>query len=230
MDDSIWASIIRAKYTPQGDIFSGSDRGGSQFWTSLHKIKHLFKLGAKYSVCNGQKTRFWTDWWQGEAPLYLRFPQLFSICDNPTLSVASVVVEGCHFRRTLDPMGAILWQELNDIIISTALSDGHDSVSWHLDPSGKFSVSSLYSKLSQGAMVPHFRDLWKAKVPLKIKVFSWQLSRDRLPSGGQLISRQGPSDGLCELCGEAEDASHMFFKCSIARFAWSVLRQVLGRT
>ena len=52
---------------------------------------------------------------------------------------------------------------------------------------------------------------------------------DRLPSGSQLATRKGPSDGKCALCGAEEDASHMFFQCSIARFVWSVLRQALGR-
>ena len=46
-DNAIWEIIVCNKYTTQGDIFASSERGGSQFWKSLHKIKSLFKLGAK---------------------------------------------------------------------------------------------------------------------------------------------------------------------------------------
>ncbi|XP_071678265.1 uncharacterized protein [Lolium perenne] len=70
--------------------------------------------------------------------------------------------------------------------------------------------------------------MWEATVPLKIKIFSWQLALDKLPSGLQILTRNGPSNGQCPLCGAPEDASHIFFSCSLAIFAWSVTRQLLG--
>jgi hypothetical protein len=76
--------------------------------------------------------------------------------------------------------------------------------------------------------VAHATDLWKAAVPLKIKIFAWQLALDRLPSNLHIATRHGPSDGTCALCGEPEDAAHIFFSCSLANFAWSVLRQLPG--
>ena len=88
----------------------------------------------------------------------------------------------------------------------------------------------MYAFLSQGATPPpppNLRDMWEAKLPLKIKVFSWQLALDRLPSA--IASRFGPSDGKCALCGEMESADHIFFECSLAKFAWSAMRQALGR-
>jgi hypothetical protein len=86
----------------------------------------------------------------------------------------------------------------------------------------------MYEKLSHGATVAHATDVWKAAVPLKIKIFAWQLALDKLPSNRQIATRQGPSDGSCALCGAPEDAAHIFFTCSLALFAWSVLRQLLG--
>ena len=32
---------------------------GSQFWKILHKIKHLFKAGARHTFCNGRRTLLW---------------------------------------------------------------------------------------------------------------------------------------------------------------------------
>ena len=37
-----------------------------------------------------------------------------------------------------------------------------------------------------------------------------------------------PSSGHCALCGDIEDASHIFFSCVLAKFGWSVVRQLLG--
>jgi hypothetical protein len=88
-------------------------------------------------------------------------------------------------------------------------------------------VQSLYAKLSQGASVAYHKDVWTAKVPLKIKIFAWQLILDRLPSSQQIATRHGPASGNCALCGQVEDAGHIFFSCSLARFAWSAIRQIL---
>jgi hypothetical protein len=48
-------------------------------------------------------------------------------------------------------------------------SEGRDKVSWHLELSGPYSIRSMYNKLSQGTTVTYFKDIWEAKVPLKMK-------------------------------------------------------------
>jgi hypothetical protein len=68
----------------------------------------------------------------------------------------------------------------------------------------------MYEKLSQGA------------------TFAWQLTLDKLPSNLQIATRHGPSDDTCALCGAPEDATHIFFSWSLAKFVGSVLRQLLG--
>ena len=54
------------------------------------------------------------------------------------------------------------------------------------------------------------------------------MARNRLPSSEQIHIRHGPSNGLCVICGEVEDADHIFFNCVLAKFSWSVFREVLG--
>ena len=71
---------------------------------------------------------------------------------------------------------------------------------------------------------------WATKLSLKIRFFSCQSILNRLPSGLQIATRHGPSNGACALCGAEEDAAHIFFTYSAAMFVWSVIRQVLGRT
>ena len=57
--DDTWFKVLQAKYMRNGSFFSSSSRGTSQFWQSLHKVKHLFKWGAIYQVQDGAKTFFW---------------------------------------------------------------------------------------------------------------------------------------------------------------------------
>jgi hypothetical protein len=33
----------------------------------------------------------------------------------------------------------------------------------------------MFAKISEGAMVAHFKDVWAAKLPLKVKIFTWQI-------------------------------------------------------
>jgi hypothetical protein len=127
----------------------------------------------------------------------------------------------------LDQGLATALEELQLLIDSTVLSEGQDKVSWRLENNGMFSVKSLYARLSQGATVAHFKDIWAAKVPLKIRIFAWQLVLDRLPSSANILARHGPGNGNCALCGEREMADHIFFSCPFAMFAWSVLRLIL---
>ena len=70
--------------------------------------------------------------------------------------------------------------------------------------------------------------MWAAKLPLKIKIFSWHLAIDRLPSSLNIANRYEPANNRCALCGQPKDASHIHFLCSIAKFAWSAIRQLLG--
>jgi hypothetical protein len=120
------------------------------------------------------------------------------------------------------------WNLLTSQLQSFSASEVQDKVVWHLSPSGLYSVQSMYLKLSQGASVAYHKDVWEAKVPLKIKIFAWLLILDMLPSSLLVAGRNGPASGACALCGALEDSSHILFSCSMARFAWSALRSVLG--
>jgi hypothetical protein len=196
----------------------------------LHKIKHFFKLGAKHQIGDGARIQFWFDVWAGPRPLRDCFPNLFSISDNLIISVALACNAelGIRFRRTFSQPASEEWRLLQTIIDNSNLGQGHDKIVWGLDPSGVYTVNSMYNKLSQGASIFHFKDLWAARLPVKIKIFSWQLALGRLPSSELIASRHGTASGRCAMCNRTENVNHIFFACSPARFMWSVVRQLLG--
>jgi hypothetical protein len=229
--DGLWAELIRAKYLGENDLFSPLvPTKGSQFWNSIQKVKWYFKLGAKHSVRNGKRTFFWLDWWLGTSPLRDRYPVLFSCCTSPFITVLGAR-DGpgwrLQFRRPFSLAETVEWDNLTRELDFTQASAEDDLVSWRLEASGDFTAKSLYCRLSQGAAVTHFREVWRTRVPPRIRVFLWQLLWGKLPCSLQVAKRKGPSNGLCALCGEPEDCDHIFFKCALARFLWAGVRELL---
>ena len=146
------------------------------------------------------------------------------------LLVASAVLNGVwniSFRRTFGPAEATAWTKLRGSLPET-LPGGQDLVSWHLAPFGTFSVKTAYRSLFSGPVRAWASPLWKAPLPLKIKIFVWQLLRDRLHSGVEVRKRRGPGDGLCPLCGIPETGTHILFTCPAARFLWNFVHEALG--
>ena len=203
---------------------------GSQFWRSIQTIKHEIRLGMTFSVGDGRGTMFWLDSWLGGRPLLHEFPDLFAICSDPSLLVADAFRLGwwdIGFRRSFGPDEANRWGNLLALLPSD-LSDAPDSVTWALSAAGNFSVGSVYRVLFRGPVLAWTSHLWKAPMPLKIKIFTWQLLRDRLPSGVEVAKRLGPSDGACPLCAVPESRTHILFSCPAARFLWNVVAEALG--
>lgn len=101
-------------------------------------------------------------------------------------------------------------------------------MSWGPTTSGVFESSLIYYSLVGRHNPSWVPGLWATRVPLKIRIFLWQLARGLLPSGNKVMKRNGTGDGLCPLCGVGEDGSHIFFSCVAAQFLWSYLHEALG--
>jgi hypothetical protein len=135
------------------------------------KSRIFFKLGARFSLGNEEKIQFWTDWWLGDGPLAQRFARLFQISAEPDASVNQLWRNGSwniHFRRSFGQAERENWAALLVELAASQPSEVPDSVSWALEPSGRFSTKSLYLKLVQGAAVAHAKDVWKIACPLKV--------------------------------------------------------------
>ncbi|XP_073360357.1 uncharacterized protein [Aegilops tauschii subsp. strangulata] len=170
-DGGLWLQLIESKYLQGQPLLACSHSAGSHFWKSVQAIKDEIRLGLRFSL-------------DGE-PLRMRFPRLFTSCDDPTvLASAAALDEGWNieFRRSFGPAEVQEWADLREVV-SLPLSQDPDTVSWSLSPSGEFSVNSAYQALCRLPVLQWLSPLWKAPMPLKIKIFVWQLLRDRLPSG-----------------------------------------------
>ncbi|KAL5780601.1 hypothetical protein ACOSQ2_011338 [Xanthoceras sorbifolium] len=114
--------------------------------------------------------------------------------------------------------------------ISLSKSPCCDSICWHYDKRGNFSVKSAYKvallhqngehpSSSSGALFT-WKMIWNLHLPNKIKVFCWRACKRILPTNASLF-RKISSSGLCSFCGILPKiADHVLWKChrSLWRF------------
>ncbi|GKE35250.1 RNA-directed DNA polymerase, eukaryota, partial [Tanacetum coccineum] len=125
------------------------------------------------------------------------------------------------FRRS--PRSGIEEEQLLLLISNTSsviLPNISDRWSWLLDPSGDFSVKSTREFIDDFMLsktdVP---TRWVKSIPIKINIFAWRVSLDKLPTRLNLSLRglDIPSI-ICPLCSIAvESTSHLLFSCQLAR-------------
>jgi hypothetical protein len=132
-----------------------------------------------------------------------------------------------HFQRQFGLTEAVEWENLCRELHDLPTSFDEDLIGWKLEASSQYSTNSMYRSLAGGMTVTHFKDVWKTRVPPKIKVFLWQLIGGKLPCSEQVAKRQGPLNGCCTLCREVEDCNHIFFACHMAQFMWAGIREIL---
>lgn len=224
----LWFDILKFKYFPTTRPMFASASHGSQFWRDLVKVFDEVRAQVKFVVNGGKSVRFWLDWWFGDSPLCSIFPVLFSFCSKPEISISELVLNNWDFgfHRSLSPAELDDWHRL--VAVFPTLSETPDSVIWHHTASGRFTVKSLYFRLVSGTSSPRFNDVWRARIPLKIKKFLWQAIRGRLPIADQIRKRNGPASKFCSLCSRREDSDHILFNCDFADLLWSCTRSWLG--
>jgi hypothetical protein len=85
-------------------------------------------------------------------------------------------------------------------------------------------VQSLYVVINDRGIKQVFSPvMWKILVPLRIHVFLWLLTNDKILTRDNLSKRKKLNDLTCLFCSEHENVNHLFFGCCVSRFAWGNL-------
>jgi len=231
--DELCYKPLDAKYMKGKGFMGSSYQGTSQFWKGLHKVKHLYKWGAEYNVHKGETVRFWHDTWIGGIPLKLQYRLIFEICQNPEATVKSLWKESgwdIPLRRSLHGATLDEWNDLQGVLQDVGL-DGleDDEVNWVLEKSRNFSTKSLYTCLTHGGVKDKLTDMiWKCRIPLKVKVFLWQVFHRKLQTALSLTKRGWQGSPLCCICPDIETVNHLFFGCAFAQYIWSCIRDAFN--
>ncbi|GJU58913.1 RNA-directed DNA polymerase, eukaryota [Tanacetum coccineum] len=206
---SLWTRFIKVMYGDRGSL----DNPG------INLLKRM-----KKKVGNGVYTRFWEDPWLTDSPLMHTYPWLYSL---ECAKHATVVVKSNDnslfdsFRRP--PRGGIEEDQLLslvDNVVPVILSNSNDRWVWSLDSSGEFSVKTARSYIDEFFLpTVGAPTRWVKVVPIKINIFAWKVSLDKLPSRLNLSLRGiDISSIICPICSSAgESCSHVLFSCNLAR-------------
>jgi hypothetical protein len=227
-ENNLALEVLRRKYLGDNSFCQSRQRGSSQFWQGLLKVKDWYEQGTKWKVGNGNEIKFWHDVWLGDCSLKIRYPRLFHISRQQEWSVFDLreVNWNLDLRRRLGIEEIAEWNDLQESLELVDFLEGvNDEVLWALESSGKFTTKSMYRFMKNSREVDiRMTDFWKMKLPLKIKIFLWMLWHDRVQTGEQLKVRKGKGSERCKYCGKFKTRSHLFFNCNISQIIWVWVR------
>ena len=127
------------------------------------------------------------------------------------------------FRRRLTPILLQQWNVNKNAAFAVPLSSVGDEISWSLNHNGKFSTASVYHHLERSITGPDNKIIWKAKLPLKIKVFLWQLFQDAILVRENTMKRKWLGCPVSSFCNNIETVGHLFFTCASVKVVWGIL-------
>jgi hypothetical protein len=91
-----------------------------------------------------------------------------------------------------------------------------------------FFVKSTYSHLCGGAPGHKNRRIWKAKIPLKIKIWMWLICKNAFLTKDNLAKIKWQGDKHCSFCSQEESIEHLMFDCSSAKYVLASPLMFLG--
>jgi hypothetical protein len=167
---------------------------------------------------------FWLDHWMGDGPICMRFPMLYELAVNQKCSVYEVAEADrvIRFKIRFPPIIRDQWYSLASLLNEVNLSDNKDSVRWKWTSNKQFSMKLVYLHLTSNENGMAYSEIWKAKIPPKIKIFMWMVAQRAMLTKDNMIDRNWQGDPGCYFCGEIETVDHLLFQCPIS-IVWGVL-------
>ena len=243
----LWEKVITDKYELQPGMFPHSLRPYSHFspiwkqiWLTIYE--RPFCDGIKFLLGNGDRIIFWDDIWIFEEPLKLRFPRLFGISMDQSLSVKDMGFwDGYNWEwclRWSRPLRSWELDQANSLLcLLNSLNyspDCKDRVIWLHDHKGLYSVKSASLALSSNLTPPipfSAKGIWRNLAPPKVEIFLWMTLMYRLNTKASLLQKGiiNPSVANCSFCNlELETVDHLFVLCPLVQAVWYSLMKWWG--
>ena len=229
----IW-QMLKAKYFPK-DNFLNARKGTrpSWLWSSILERRSVLQDNILASIGNGLGTKIWRDPWISEIP----GKKLFSPCPMECLNDVRVAM-----IRTMDGWDLSLIEnwisnyEKEAIMASLKRPiNTNDKWVWCVGKWNQYSVKEGY-KVTQQVVIRErgespssssnsleglWKQIWKLKVPHKIRSFMWRILSNALPTMTNLFRRGCSNTNRCLICtGQTENMSHLFCFCPWAHKCW----------
>jgi hypothetical protein len=105
------------------------------------------------------------------------------------------------------------WNQVPVKFEQLSLSNASDDVLWRFTKNAKFSTKFLYECLERDLSGGDNKLIWKAKLPLKIQIFMWQVFRDAIPTRHNLKKRKWMGNPVCSSYNQVETMEHQLLLC-----------------
>ncbi|GKA81339.1 ribonuclease H [Tanacetum coccineum] len=217
------AKLLKARYFPRSTYFDANvGYCLSYIWCSLISVKEIVRKGCKWNIGDGRHVNVWEDYWLedhrclGPKPFSCEVTYVRGLLNN----------DGDDWDREL--LMSLFPRSISNKITTFFIRRSRpDTLYWHNGPRGQFSCKSAYYialETSEDIMknLPKetntlLRAIWKAKVPIKVKLFLWRVWKNYAPNIDNLQARGlNLASVSCTHCRHiGEDVIHVFFKCPV---------------
>lgn len=106
-------------------------------------------------------------------------------------------------------------------------SNSKDHRVWHFAKHGMYMIKLGYriaedsSNIEEDIIEGNWSELWRLKIPPKVKNFLWRAGRNGLPTRTNLLGKCINVPSLCPLCDVGiENSWHLFVSCQYAQSCW----------
>ena len=228
---SLAARILRGKYFASGSFLTAQLGGNPSFsWRSILWGRELLKLGMRWKIGNGERVSVFNDPWLPRPYSFLPITRSSSVQTELKVKDLINATDNCW---NMEAVEAHLWPiDHNEVLkVPIGLFRGEDSLLWHFDKKGEYSVRSGYKAAiesrnqvggsSNEEAVKWWKYLWGLRIPPKVKIFIWRCFHEILPTAFNLERRHVSVSPRCYRCGEdGETIFHALISCRLAIEVW----------
>ncbi|KAG8481388.1 hypothetical protein CXB51_026145 [Gossypium anomalum] len=212
--DSLCFKVPSSKYFPEGNIFKAKKEDKASFtWSSIAAGAKVLKDGFG---------------WQGMEGLNWETIRRDSLNQN-VMCVKDLWLED---RRSwnVKKVKSVYGHDWGDKICNIPIGDEgqDDKVIWFHNPRGCFTSKFAYSwlLLKEIGYGPHrffWKAIWKLDTLPKVRVFTWRVGHEILPTNEKIASIRHGFDKGCPRCGaETETLLHSLKDCPTSRAVLSL--------
>uniref|UniRef100_A0A803Q7D4 Reverse transcriptase zinc-binding domain-containing protein n=1 Tax=Cannabis sativa TaxID=3483 RepID=A0A803Q7D4_CANSA len=222
---SLLARVLKARYFKNGEFLTAS-KGTlpSLTWQSICDGRDLLVKGLRWKIGFGNLVKCVSDPWLPGNTTFLPY----TYCGDLEFTVEHYISSDRQWDFSL------LQQHFGQIdidrILSLSLSpyQREDKLIWHHSENGSYTVKSGYhlaenlEKMNDSSTSNTIRSwwnrLWALNLPKKVKIFSWRVINDALPTAVNLMHRKISPSTACSLCNcPRESSGHALFLCTRAK-------------
>ncbi|KAL9453332.1 hypothetical protein AB3S75_009020 [Citrus x aurantiifolia] len=184
--------------------------------------------GARWSVCNGGRVRFWFDCWVTKHEPLINLAILPIPHERINNPVSEYVTEngGWNWPSFEHLLPNFILMQIASVM-PPAPNLGVDKIFWSFDHRGIFTVRSAYDFICSynPAIKEEMWSLaWSWKGPLSVRLFLWQTMHGSLKTHGELVRRHIPVSLACNRCGApVEYILHALRDCPCIKRVWLCL-------